>query len=188
MILLRRDCLVFKTSDGQAVPCPAHEVVLELIGESVPLLSEELLHDATAAVLHYFRRELGQTIVSVGEFSVALEQALRGLGFDVQTTPGEASDPRPKHIAEADLRLIAGRPDDSVELLFFPRLRAEFHRLLGPGPRVVRFRGLQGCVRKLSGARRWNQRCRELHESIVEYLRECLGSERTAAEFTLVVE
>ena len=33
MILLRHDCLVFKTMDGECIPCSSEEVTLEIIGD-----------------------------------------------------------------------------------------------------------------------------------------------------------
>src|ERR1041384_1215785 len=72
MILLRRDCLVFKKPDGESIPAAAQEFAVELIGEALGLLDEEVVKNAAQAVLHYFREELGQTTITVGEFSAAL--------------------------------------------------------------------------------------------------------------------
>ena len=74
------------------------------------------------------------------------------------------------------------------ELFFFPRLRAELQRHLQQAPRVVRFRGLRGCVKQLTGARRWSRRCETLEVEIVDYLRQCLGAESGPVEFSLLVE
>jgi hypothetical protein len=83
MIQLNPDCLVFQTADGDYIPCSAEFVTLELIGDAADLLDPELIQDASAAVLHYFKYELGRTHVSVGEFSMALEKVLRGFGLSV---------------------------------------------------------------------------------------------------------
>jgi len=53
---------------------------------------------------------------------------------------------------------------------------------------VLRFRGLRGCVKQLTGAQRWSQRCDVLQEQIVAYLRECLSADRDQAKCALVVE
>ena len=74
------------------------------------------------------------------------------------------------------------------ELLFFPRLRHELRTQLRQSPRVVRFRGLRGCVKQLAGARRWSHRCEKLQDQIVEYLRGCLTAEPEQNECALVVE
>ena len=59
---------------------------------------------------------------------------------------------------------------------------------LQQSPRVLRFRGLRGCVKQLAGARRWSHRCQTLHNRIVEYLRECLSAEARQGGCALVVE
>ena len=59
---------------------------------------------------------------------------------------------------------------------------------LRQSPRVVRFRGLRGCVKHLAGARRWSPRCENLQDQIVGYLRECLSNESRETECRLVVE
>src|SRR5580700_6870048 len=83
MILLRADCLIFQTTDGEQIPCSAEWVTMELMGEGVALIDPEIVHHASAAVLHYFKDELQREHVSVGEFAVALEKALRGFGLSV---------------------------------------------------------------------------------------------------------
>jgi len=88
-------------------------------------------------------------------------------------------------IAAARLALETGQ---GRELFFFPRLRAELQRHLQQAPRVVRFRGLRGCVKQLTGARRWSRRCETLELEIVDYLRQCLGAESGPVEFSLLVE
>jgi hypothetical protein len=86
------------------------------------------------------------------------------------------------------LCLLARESGQGGELFFFPRLRAELHRHLEQAPRVLRFRGLRGCVKQLTGARRWSQRCRSLEGEIVAYLRQCLRAESALREFALMVE
>jgi len=77
---------------------------------------------------------------------------------------------------------------DACELVFFPRLRHELRTLLQTSPRLVRFRGLRGCVKHLAGARRWSPRCENLQDQIVGYLRECLSTESRETECRLLVE
>ena len=59
MILLRHDCLVFKSPGGEAFPYSAEEVTLEIIGDAIDLLDEQTIKQASEAVLHYFKTELG---------------------------------------------------------------------------------------------------------------------------------
>lgn len=199
MILLRPDCLVFKTASGESVPCSAHEVTVELMGDATELVDKEMILHAAEAVLHYFKEEKGQTTVSVAEFSEALERVLRGLGLDVKAAePDGAAQPltvtaaeiaqsvRPQ-VVETDLQVLADETDAGGELVFFPRLRDTIRRALDGRPLVFRFRGLRGCVKHLTGAKRWNPHCQSLNDQIVDYLRNCLTSERDGADCALVV-
>jgi hypothetical protein len=77
---------------------------------------------------------------------------------------------------------------NGCELFFFPRLRDELRLQLREGPEVLRFSGLRGCVKRLTGAERWCGRCQKLHDRIVDFLRTCLSAESAAANCTLLVE
>lgn len=184
MIQLRSDCLVFKLASGDAIPCSAEMVTVELIGPAVDQLDPEVVRNAAASVLHYFRQELGRSEVTVAEFSTALEKVLRSFGLNVVT---EEAAPKPR-IAESDLRKLASRTDNGLELAFFNQLRSEMHQLLEGSPQILRFRNLRGCVKQLVGARRWSPRCQALHDQIVNYTRSCWGSEDKAGRCVLVVE
>lgn len=184
MIQLHSDYLMFQMPDGGAVPCSAEMVTVELVGEAAKLLDPELIRNAASAVLHYFKCELGRSFVSVGEFSQALGRVLRGFGLLV-TTPETPASPR---LVESDLRELACESGKGFELAFFPRLRGELRQQLNQSPRVLRFKGLRGCVKQLVGARRWSGRCQQLNDQIVDYLRHCLGDEDHADSCALVVE
>jgi hypothetical protein len=172
-------------ADGEAIPCSATEVTIELVGESAALIDEALLRNAAAAVLHYFKDELGRTSVSVVEFSEALEKALRSLGLDVKS----ADAPEPAlRVTEADLLQLAGESGEAFELTFFTRLRDEMRQQLVLDPHVLHFRGLRSCVKQLTGARRWSARCQTLQDQIVEYLRTCFSAEISQSKCAMVVE
>ena len=111
------------------------------------------------AVLHYFKHELGRETVSVGEFSLALEAALRAFGLSVQVTHVAATPPS---LAQFDLRQLAGESGGGLELFFFPRLREELRHQLDRSPKVVHFSGLRSCVKQMLGTRRWSARCQSL--------------------------
>jgi hypothetical protein len=192
MIQLHPDALFFKTSSGEIIPCSAEQVTVEFIGDAKSMLDPQLVHHAAHAVLHYFKVEQGKNQVSVGEFAQALATVLRGLGIDVRD--GDAgdnavhpsvSDPRPT--TEADLRQLAFDSGKGFELLFFNRLRAELRCQLSHSPRVIRFKGLRGCVKQLAGARRWNIRCQQLNDQIVGYLRDCLNTENHPDSCSMLV-
>lgn len=185
MIQLHSDCLVFKTSTGEAIPCSAELVTVELIGPAVELLDPDIIRNAAAAVLHYFRNELGRESVSVAEFSEALERVLSSFGLSVKHT--EVKN-QPDDISRTDLRLIACESGKSFELAFFPRLRDELRHRLEGSPRVLQFTGLRGCVKQLVGARRWCPRCQRLNDQIVTYLRQCWQEQPANGECALVVQ
>lgn len=183
MIQLNPDYLVFKTAAGENIPCSAELVTIELMGDSLSLVDPDLIHNASAAVLHYFKIELGRHSVSVGEFSLALERVLRGFGLSITSSETE----EPMRVAEADLRELAFSAGKGFELFFFSNLREEMRRKINEAPRVVRFKGLHGCVKQLVGAQRWSQRCEILSDQIVEYLRTCLSTESKNETRALVV-
>ncbi len=185
MILLRPDCLVFKTPSGDNIPCSAEEITIELLGEAVNKLDHELVQNAAHAVLHFFRFEEQRTMVTIGEFAETLAKVLRDLGLQVTTDADlPATETR---LIEADLRTMASEMAQGFELVFFQRLRDELRTHLGSSPHIVRFNGLRSCVKEIVGARRWTGRCQQLHDQIVEYLRACLSAESGAAGCALVV-
>jgi hypothetical protein len=183
MIQLHRDYLLFETSMGQIIPCSAELVAVELIGEAIDTLDPELVQQAANAVLHYFKKDLGCTTVSVGEFSRALEQALSALGLSVGSAPASNHGKPPSH----DLRSIASGVERGFELSFFPRLRQEMSARLRETPKVLCFHGLRGCVKQLIGAKRWTRECQALNDQIVEYLRACFMTEAQAGSCGLVI-
>lgn len=185
MIALRTDCLVFQLSNGESIPCSADMIAVEIIGEANGLLDPEVLRHAAASVFHYFKVEMGREIVTIGEFSLALEKALHHLGYSINAhTAGMETG----EVSDTDLKQLADESGGSLELLFFPRLRDELRVRLRNSPHLVRFRGLRGCVKRLTGARRWTPRCEQLQDQIVEYLRGCLTAEPAQQDCSLVVE
>jgi hypothetical protein len=185
MIALQSDHLIFRLTNGESVPCSAEMITIEIAGNSEGLIDSEMLRHAAASVFHYFRAELERESVTVGEFALALEKVLRGFGL---TLYADEPPPLTKPILEADLRHIARESADSLELFFFPRLRAQLRAQLRQSPQVLRFRGLRGCVKQLAGAQRWSARCEKMQEQVVGYLRECLTAEPEQRDCALVVE
>lgn len=185
MIQLHSDCLVFKTSNGQTIPCSAEMVAVELMGDSAKLVDPELIHNASNAVLHYFKEEHRQTVVSVDEFTEALAKVLRGFGLKV-TIPLEEGKP-PTRITEADLSELVEGPETLMELTFFPRLREAVQAGLDDRPDILRFIQLKGCVKQLVGAKRWCPRCERMRDRVLGYLNRCwLDNERSAQTALLV--
>ncbi len=185
MIALLSDCLLFQLTNGESVPCSAEKISVDLVGGNDHWLDPEVLRHAAASVFHYFKTELCRESVTVGEFAGALEKVLRNLGFAISTGAKESRKPE---TTETDLGLMARESGGGFELFFFPRLRDELRAQLRRAPRVLRFRGLRGCVKQLAGARRWSGRCEKLRDHIVEYLRQCLTAEAEPTDCALVVE
>src|SRR6266404_2840101 len=173
MIALAADFLMFRLDNGEAIPFSADMVSVELIGESARWFDEEFVCQAAKAVFHYFRHELRRQIVSVSEFTEALEKVLRGF----QPSPPLAAETGWKtRVGECDLCCLAKESDHGCELFFFPRLRDALRQQLRQAPHILRFSGLRGCVKHLAGARNWSPRCQTLEEQIVTFLRQCLGA------------
>jgi hypothetical protein len=186
MIALASDCLVFHLASGESVPFSAEMLSTELMGEAAESFEPEFVQHAAHAVIHYFKHELGRQSVSVAEFAEAIEKVLRGFKPSPPQRAQEAAETAGS--LESDLCRLACESGAGCELFFFPRLRDELRRQLSQSPRLLRFRGLRGCVKQLTGARRWSLRCRTLEERIVEYLRECAEAEAGQTEFALVVD
>ena len=182
MIALRTDCLIFELTNGESVPCSPAMICVEIVDGADSQLEPDLLRHAAASVFHYFKVELQRETVTVGEFSLALEKVLHHLGYTIHAG-GPESD-----IRDTDLARLIREAGGSLELFFFPRLRDELRIQLRASPRVVRFRGLRGCVKKIAGARRWSNRCELLQDQIVDFLRQCLNQEAEKPVCALVVE
>jgi hypothetical protein len=185
MIALMSDCLLFQLANGESVPCSAEMISVDLVGGNSSWLDPDVLRHAAASVFHYFKNDLCRESVTVGEFAGALEKVLRNLGFTIRAGAVESCS---QEIIEADLGLMAKESGEGFELFFFPRLRDELRAQLRHSPRILRFRGLRGCVKQLAGARRWSGRCEKLRDHIVEYLRQCLTAEPEPTDCALVVE
>jgi hypothetical protein len=182
MIQLHPDYLIFRTSQGELIPCSAESVTIELIGDASSFLDPDTVREAAAAVVHYFKHDLGQHTVSVAEFSDALERALKCFGYEVTTTALENG----RAPAGTDLRDVAAAAED-FELSFFKQLRDEFQRQSKDSADVVRFWGLRGCVKRILGAKRWCQRCESFSDQIVAFLRNCMSIEGGSPARSLVV-
>jgi hypothetical protein len=190
MIQLKSDCLIFQTHDGEQIPCSAEWVTLELMGEGAQLVDPEVVHHASAAVLHYFKHELGRQSVSVGEFAIALEKVLRSFGLSVHADHHSQppADEPPLRVLESNLHELASNAArQGFELVFFPLLRQELKSKLDQSPNLLRFHGLRDCVKQLAGAGRWNRRRQRLDDQIVDFLRSCWETEPARRSCALIV-
>lgn len=189
MIQLHNHSLVFETADGDLIPCDAEEITIELIGDAVKTLDPNLVRQAATAVLHYFKQEIHQEIVTVNEFTFALQSVLRSLGLEIvdeESQPQTASQQNRK-ILEADLGDLIEEDGSATELIFFKRLQREFGKLLNQSPRLVRLTGLRRAVKNLVGAQRWSKRCDATSDQIVCYLRDCMGQREQGDDCALMI-
>jgi hypothetical protein len=182
MIALHTDYLLFQLANGESVPCSPEMISVEIVGNTDSQFEPDLLRHAAASVFHYFKVELQRESVTVGEFSLALEKVLHHLGYTIHAGVQNSE------VHDTDLVRLIRETGGSLELFFFPRLRDELRVQLRQSPRVVRFRGLRGCVKQIAGARRWSSRCEQLQDQIVAFLRQCMDSEAEKPGCALVVE
>lgn len=220
MIHLRHDCLVFEGDGGEWVPCSAEEVALDLVVDPSLQLDSSVIKNAAAAVLHYFRNELGRAAVTMQEFSKALVQALQGLGFRVaepggapkeigelavkcEWAPSSAPQDTSKSIdcevpsfpeipstfgrREVDLVTMEQRCSLGGELEFFHSLKEDLSRRLEECPEVLIYHGLRTCSKRLCSARRWTERCQEVSDRIVDFLRDGVKAKPGQAHCVLCV-
>lgn len=183
MIALAADCILLRRQNGEAEPINVGTISIEVMTDGQPPFDEEFVKEASAAVLHFFKKEEGRESVTLGEFAGALEKVLKGFALDQEPEGGCQS-----RIVEADLQKLAPASGEACELTFFPQLREELRSQLRLSPQVLRFRGLRSCVLRLTGARRWTHRCRSLQDQIVNFLRECLAAESQTESCALLVE
>ena len=186
MIQLHTDCLVFKTLDGETIPCSAQDVTVELLGDAAHELEPHMITEAAEAVLFYFKVDLGRNSVSVGEFTMALERILRGFGFKIMATGEEGDRPNP-NATETDLHDLAHQVGEGLEMVFFCTLRDQIHADLHGKPELLRVKGLREAVKKLTGAKKWSPRCQKLNDQIVDYLRHIVSKHQQQAKLTLMI-
>jgi len=185
MILMADKFLFFKLPSGEAVPFSAEMISVELADGAGQPFEQDFVEHAAASVFHYFKNDLGRKTVSVAEFASAFETVLNDLGLKLDCGQIEAVQEEPTH---KDLQLLACHAGAACELAFFPCLRTAVRAQIQLTPRLVRFHGVRGCVKRLLGAERWSPRCDNLRDQIVEFLRRTLHKEVAGDSCALLVE
>jgi len=178
VIALASDFLLFQLANGESHPFSAEMISVELIGDAIDLFDTEFVRHASQAVFHYFKHDLDRKTVTVGEFAGALEKVLRGFALTAKAAAKEVGSPQ---CVDWDLSRLACESGKGCELFFFPRLKEELQRQLREKPRVLRFRGLNRCVKQLIGARRWSAKCEDLKQEILNYLRYCFSAQPSSS-------
>ena len=186
MIQLHTDCLVFETSEGESIPCSAHDVTIELLGDALNEIEPSLITEATEAVLYHFKIDLDRTSIKVSEFTIALEQILRGFGYKIMAA-GEEDEIANHSAAETDLHHLAHQAGEGLEMVFFCTLRDQIHADLHGQPELLKVKGLRDAVHKLTGTKNWGPRSQKLNDQIVDYLRHIVAQHQQEAKLTLMI-
>lgn len=183
MIALHKDCLLVGDAKGAYLPCSVEHLTLEFVGHADEALDPEVLKQAAAGVLHYFKHEQGRQFVTVGEFASALAKVLDGFGIQAKVTDIQDGT----RVRTSDLRVLASGAGKLGELEFFSRLRTALREQLADRPRRVEFRGLRGCVKQLTGRKHWCPACDQLEHWIIEVLRGWFQQQPEAHNTALIV-
>ena len=185
MIALRRDCILIGSKDGPYIPCSMEHLTIEFVGPAAQMLDPEVLRHASAAVIHYFKVELGCEVVSTGQFTEALTKVLEGLGVFLETDTKPGSDS--SSVRVLDLRTLASGASRLGELEFCWRLRSLLREFLSEKPERIEFRGLRGCVKVLADRQHWCETCERVETWIVDLVRAWYAREPAAAGIPLVM-
>lgn len=183
MIALRDDCLLVEDPKGTTLPCSVEHLTLEFVGQTADTLDPEVLKEAAAAVLHYFKHDQGRQFVTVGEFAAALAKVLDGFGIDAKVTDVHDGT----RIRTADLRTLASDAGKLGELEFFTLLKSTLREQLAGRPMRVEFRGLRSCVKQLTGRKHWCPECDRLEDWIISVLRGWFEKQPEAGNTALIV-
>lgn len=183
MIALRRDCLLIASKDGPFIPCSMEHLTIEFVGPAAQMLNPEVLRHASAAVIHYFKVELGCEVVSTSQFTQALSKVLVGLGIVLEADPKDASPA----VRVLDLGTLVSEASQLGELGFCWRLRSLLREFLSQKPERIEFRGLRGCVKVLADRQHWCETCERVESWIIDLVRGWYAREPAAAGIPLVM-
>ena len=194
MIALRDDFLLVAQEGGHYIPCSVEHLTFELAGSAANQVDPEWMKQAAAGVLHYFKDELGQSHVTVAEFTTALSKVFQGLGMtaEVTTIAPPAAEPEgalapPQVVWRGDLQAIAVESGELGELAFQKALLSQLTAALESSPRTVEFSGLRGCVKMITGRKHWCPECRKWSAWIVDLLRAWMSEKAGHRHVSLVV-
>ncbi len=185
MIALRRDCLLIASKEGPFIPCSMEHLTIEFVGPASQMLDPEVLRHASAAVIHYFKVELGCEVVSTSQFTEALSKVLEGLGVFLEPNPDSGDESSTVRVL--DLRTLASGSSQLGELEFCWRLRSLLREFLREKPERIEFHGLRGCVKVLADRQHWCETCDRVETWIVDLVRGWYAREPAAAGIPLVM-
>ena len=191
MIPRQSDCPEFSNSDSGEMLKIEGEIVVELAGKQNELPDKDLVTQAVSAVIHYIRTDLRTDTIPVEKFSILLETVLEGFGYSVET---KVKNGRTKKMDNGgnepltvDLQKVVDEVGSGYELFFFNHLQQTVSKCLQLNPKFVYLYGLQDCVKKLSGVKKWNYQCQNLSEDIVSFVREQFQSNNKGLNCALLI-
>jgi hypothetical protein len=194
MIALRDDFLLVAQEGGHYIPCSVEHLTFELAGNAANQVDPEWMKQAAAGVLHYFKDELGQSHVTVAEFTTALSKVFQGLGMtaEVTTIAPPVAEPEgalapPQVVWRGDLQAIAVESGELGELAFQKALLSQLTMALESSSQTVEFSGLRGCVKMITGRKHWCPECRKWSAWIVDMLRSWMSEKAGHRHVSLVV-
>ena len=194
MIALRDDFLLVAQEGGHYIPCSVEHLTFELAGNAANQVDPEWMKQAAAGVLHYFKDELGQSHVTVAEFTTALSKVFQGLGMtaEVTTIAPPVAEPEgalapPQVVWRGDLQAIAVESGELGELAFQKALLSQLTMALESSSQTVEFSGLRGCVKMITGRKHWCPECRKWSAWIVDLLRSWMSEKAGHRHVSLVV-
>jgi len=194
MIALRDDFLLVAQEGGHYIPCSVEHLTFELAGSAANQVDPEWMKQAAAGVLHYFKDELGQSHVTVAEFTTALSKVFQGLGMtaEVTTIAPPVAEPEgalapPQVVWRGDLQAIAVESGELGELAFQKTLLSQLTMALESSSQTVEFSGLRGCVKMITGRKHWCPECRKWSAWIVDMLRSWMSEKAGHRHVSLVV-
>ena len=194
MIALRDDFLLVAQEGGHYIPCSVEHLTFELAGSAANQVDPEWMKQAAAGVLHYFKDELGQSHVTVAEFTTALSKVFQGLGMtaEVTTIAPPVAEPEgalapPQVVWRGDLQAIAVESGELGELAFQKALLSQLTMALESSSQTVEFSGLRGCVKMITGRKHWCPECRKWSAWIVDLLRAWMSEKAGHRHVSLVV-
>lgn len=194
MIALRDDFLLVAQEGGHYIPCSVEHLTFELAGSAANQVDPEWVKQAAAGVLHYFKDELGQSHVTVAEFTTALSKVFQGLGMtaEVTTIAPPVAEPEgppapPQVVWRGDLQAIAVESGELGELAFQKALLSQLTMALESSSQTVEFSGLRGCVKMITGRKHWCPECRKWSAWIVDLLRSWMSEKAGHRHVSLVV-
>ena len=194
MIALRDDFLLVAQEGGHYIPCSVEHLTFELAGSAANQVDPEWIKQAAAGVLHYFKDELGQSHVTVAEFTTALSKVFQGLGMtaEVTTIAPPVAEPEgalapPQVVWRGDLQAIAVESGELGELAFQKALLSQLTMALESSSQTVEFSGLRGCVKMITGRKHWCPECRKWSAWIVDLLRSWMSEKAGHRHVSLVV-